>query len=980
MTSRPEPDPSPVQILAALGSLRFTVGLLAAAALLVVAGTLAQAREGLWSVQAGYFHAWVVYARAGEFSLPVFPGGRTLGLLLLANLGSVTVRGRHRTGAGLLAVHLGVLLLLGGALLSGLSRTEYRLRLVPGEPATRLEVPRELELAVADAADPRAAAVWTGSLAELRPGRLLSAPELPFTATVLAFAPHARLVPRESEGEPGVVPANPARGPGERDHPAVRLAVAGADGAAREIVVSTALPEPRTVVAGGRGWTVGFRPRSVPQPWELTLRTFEREWHEGTRIERASRARLLLRPEGTGEGREVVVAPNAPLRHAGLTFYLDGPDLAGRGVILQVVRDPAGWVPYAAGALLAGGLVLNVAGRVRRIAPRPPARAAAGGRAAGSVGWVLLGALVLTAGSLRPVASPGGFALAAWAALPVLDRGREKPLDTVARSSLLLLQGRQGLRAADGAPVAPAAWLLDVLYRPARAEQWPVFAVAHPELRGLLGLPLEGEARQALAAFRARLPELEAAARRATEVPRAQRSAFEDAVVRLWDGVRWHRGLTASATVPGAPELIDQLGCPGTAIARSPDPAVARALLVMEEYAVLRLVPLGPDDAGWRSLATAWRETLATGREDGLATAHAAIGRAWRDQDPVAFNAAVHAASAALRATAPERLQRAAFEARLNAAAPFDAALVLCTLALVLAAVAWRRPGGLAARGAFAAALLAFGLLTAGLAARMWLERRPPVTNLHSSALFVGWITLAVALGLELRRRDGLGAALAGLLGAVCLVVAHHLALAGDTLEVMRAVLDANLWLGTHVVAMTAGYAATLLAGGLGIFTLLRHLLRCDAGADERLHRTLVGLTGLALGANILGTFLGGVWADQAWGRFWGWDPKENGALLLVLWNALLLHARAAGLAGPRGCALLAVGGNVVTAWSWFGVNLLGVGLHQYGGQGAAAWPLAGFTLLHVGLLLTALRRPRSVAQAARAEGQAARSVPAPAG
>ena len=69
-----------------------------------------------------------------------------------------------------------------------------------------------------------------------------------------------------------------------------------------------------------------------------------------------------------------------------------------------------------------------------------------------------------------------------------------------------------------------------------------------------------------------------------------------------------------------------------------------------------------------------------------------------------------------------------------------------------------------------------------------------------------------------------------------------------------------------------------------------------------------------------------------------------------------------------------------MTAWSWFGVNLLGVGLHQYGGQGAAAWPLAGFTLLHVGLLLTALRRPRSVAQAARAEGQAARSVPAPAG
>jgi ABC-type transport system involved in cytochrome c biogenesis permease subunit len=244
----------------------------------------------------------------------------------------------------------------------------------------------------------------------------------------------------------------------------------------------------------------------------------------------------------------------------------------------------------------------------------------------------------------------------------------------------------------------------------------------------------------------------------------------------------------------------------------------------------------------------------------------------------------------------------------------------------------------------------------------------------------VGWITLAVSLALERRRRDGLGAALAGVLGAGCLVVAHHLALAGDTLEVMRAVLDANLWLATHVVAMSVGYAATLVAGCLGIATLLRNLVRSDCGADAALHRTLVGVTGLALGTNVLGTFLGGVWADQAWGRFWGWDPKENGALLLVLWNALLLHARAAGIAGPRGCALLAVGGNLVTAWSWFGVNLLGVGLHQYGGQGAAAWPLALCALLHGALLLTALRRPSRTAQATRGAGQAARSVSAPTG
>jgi len=76
---------------------------------------------------------------------------------------------------------------------------------------------------------------------------------------------------------------------------------------------------------------------------------------------------------------------------------------------------------------------------------------------------------------------------------------------------------------------------------------------------------------------------------------------------------------------------------------------------------------------------------------------------------------------------------------------------------------------------------------------------------------------------------------------------------------------------------------------------------------------------------------LGGIWADQSWGRFWGWDPKENGAVMIVLWNAIVLHARWAGLIRTGGIAMLAVFGNIITGWSWFGTNLMGVGLHSYG-------------------------------------------------
>jgi ABC-type transport system involved in cytochrome c biogenesis permease subunit len=94
---------------------------------------------------------------------------------------------------------------------------------------------------------------------------------------------------------------------------------------------------------------------------------------------------------------------------------------------------------------------------------------------------------------------------------------------------------------------------------------------------------------------------------------------------------------------------------------------------------------------------------------------------------------------------------------------------------------------------------------------------------------------------------------------------------------------------------------------------------------------------------SLVGTILGGIWADQSWGRFWGWDPKENGALMIVIWNALILHARWGGITHQRGIAALAVFGNIVTAWSWFGVNMLGIGLHSYGFMDSAFWWLIGF-------------------------------------
>ncbi len=100
---------------------------------------------------------------------------------------------------------------------------------------------------------------------------------------------------------------------------------------------------------------------------------------------------------------------------------------------------------------------------------------------------------------------------------------------------------------------------------------------------------------------------------------------------------------------------------------------------------------------------------------------------------------------------------------------------------------------------------------------------------------------------------------------------------------------------------------------------------------SKLLARMIYGTTCFAIFFSFVGTVLGGLWADDSWGRFWGWDPKENGALIIVLWNALVLHARWDGLVKDRGLAVLAIAGNIVISWSYFGVNQLGVGLHSYG-------------------------------------------------
>ncbi|MDB6025587.1 MAG: Cytochrome c assembly protein, partial [Verrucomicrobiales bacterium] len=263
-----------------------------------------------------------------------------------------------------------------------------------------------------------------------------------------------------------------------------------------------------------------------------------------------------------------------------------------------------------------------------------------------------------------------------------------------------------------------------------------------------------------------------------------------------------------------------------------------------------------------------------------------------------------------------------------------------------------------------------------------------PVTNLYSSAIFVGWAAVMVGLLLERLFKGGIGLVVACVIGFVTQIIAYHLAQSGDTMEMLRAVLDTNIWLSTHVVCITIGYSAMFLAGILAIIYILmgfftnrlsRTFSEVDAvtvstvGAGfgvvsgaalalaskksigdpigKVLARMVYGVICFATLFSFVGTVLGGIWADQSWGRFWGWDPKENGALLIVIWCAIWLHSRWGGIAKERGLMAMAVVGNIITSFSWFGVNMLGVGLHSYGFMDQAFYWLIAFIISQLALI-----------------------------
>jgi ABC-type transport system involved in cytochrome c biogenesis permease subunit len=282
-------------------------------------------------------------------------------------------------------------------------------------------------------------------------------------------------------------------------------------------------------------------------------------------------------------------------------------------------------------------------------------------------------------------------------------------------------------------------------------------------------------------------------------------------------------------------------------------------------------------------------------------------------------------------------------------------ALLLFGAAFVLVTVSWLRPTSRwLAVPPWILTAVGCAVVVQDIVVRCIVRQRPPISTLFDTILFIAAGAVLASLLLEVLFRRRVFLSLGAVLGFVGMFLAARFEITEgrDTMPTLIAVLDTNFWLATHVTIINLGYAGTLLAGFIAHVFLIGQLLGMrakDPSFFRGLGRATYGTLCFATLFTTVGTILGGIWANDSWGRFWGWDPKENGAMMIVLWCLVILHARLGNMVKDHGIAMLATAGNIIVVFSWFHTNLLGVGLHSYGfasGLATAVWSFYGLELL----------------------------------
>ena len=348
-----------------LTSLKLTVALLALGLVLVFWGTLAQVHLGLYKAQNNFFRSFFIYYP--NTRIPIFPGGYFIGWLLLINLFCAHFKyyqpGKRKLG--IVLIHLGVVLLLVGQLLTDVFSTESTMHLRNGDTKNYSEASRYFELAIVDTTDPDSDKVVAISDKRLQRDGDITHPELPFAVRVKTYYPNSSLTQQTTPGHDEIAPGIWWRelphetDPDKRDMPSAAVELIPLQGSLGMYLVSAYLTQPQEVSVNGRQYQLSLRPVRFYKPFQIHLVEFTHDKYPGTDIPKNFSSRIRVQRPDTGENREVLIYMNNPLRYAGATYYQASFDTDDQGTILQVVHNPSWLTPYFSCVIVGAGLAVQ---------------------------------------------------------------------------------------------------------------------------------------------------------------------------------------------------------------------------------------------------------------------------------------------------------------------------------------------------------------------------------------------------------------------------------------------------------------------------------------------------------------------------------------------------------------------------------------------------------------------------------------------
>lgn len=786
---------------------------------------------------------------------------------------------------------------------------------------------------------------------------------------------------------------NGVDGSGAVDHPAayIRLKKKGTEeplGTYMVAVSHSRLEIPESITVDGKPYNFLMRFEHIYRPYKIRLNEFRHDVYPGTSVAKDFTSQVTIFDPEKKEEREARIWMNNPLRYRGETYYQSewtvDPISGKKMTILQVVSNTGWMIPYVSCMIVVVGMLyqfsLTLLRFLRRrssqsqLALQPVMTKSTGKRSfdvpmqpnTGWSGWLApLGIAAIFAVWLLGHAkvpqhnSPNTFNFEKFGRIPVVADGRLKPIDALARSKLRIISDREEITTEEGKKISATQWLLDVMANPPAAAKHKILYIDLQQLVDFFDLKRVPKHRYSILEIMPKLEKFQAEIEKASSLSVNEQDTYQRRLMELARRVRVIDVLNQAFQIredmfPPIPEREeferDRAGA--EAKLRTLVQFVQFEKERMEKIEAPRVIPAkadekakqGPNATGvenWQAYVTALEMSLIMAKigesPDPMTVAWYSMLSAYRDNKPEEFNKQVDQYLSQVNGDKSygTRPSRTDFEAFFNHFAPFYYLCILYIFAFLFTVAAWLKWPVFFNRTALLLAIFGFLVHTWAIYARIYISGRPPVTNLYTTAIFIGWGAILLGIVFEMLFKHGVGNLISTIAGYATLFIAHNLAADGtaDTFGILVAVLDTQFWLATHVVTINLGYATTFVSGCLGVIYILRGVLTpsMTPAIGKDITRMMYGTLCFGMLFSFFGTVLGGLWGDVSWGRFWGWDPKENGALLIVLWTALILHARWDGWVKDRGFAVLAVAGNIWTAWSWFGVNQLGVGLHAYG-------------------------------------------------